>query len=306
MGFVRNDAATWAGYATATATRTVHDYTRTVIKPEFDPTKFGMRESRNSALNPKATPIMLGLDDTGSMRRVVEAMRKGMGTLLGEIIERKPVSDPHVMAVAVGDFDCDRAPIQATQFEADSTTIAKQVEELWLEGGGGGNDYEGYLGPLYLAAMRTDTDAIREGRKGFIFTVGDEQPQMVLKASAVKEFFGDTIQRDLKAEELVDLVRRNGWEYYHLMVAEGDYMRYYADKAKAAWTELLGQRAILLTDHTKMAEVITSILEVAGGKDAEVVTKSWSGKTSLVVRDAIAGLTTGAADARALKGPRVL
>jgi len=306
MGYFRHDAATWAGYATATATRTVADYTRTDLKPEFDPKKFGMRESRNSALNPKATPLILGLDDTGSMGRVVEAMRRAMGTLLGEIIERKPIPDPHVMAVAVGDFDCDRAPIQATQFEADSTTIAKQVEELWLEGGGGGNDYEGYLGPLYLAGMRTDTDAIREGRKGFIFTVGDEEPQMVLKASSVKQFFGDTIQRDLKAEELIDLVRRSGWEYYHLMVAEGSHMRYYDKDVKRAWTRLLGQRAILLTDHTKMAEVITSILEVAGGKDADVVAKTWSGKTSLVVRDAIAGLAKGVADGRALKGPRAL
>jgi hypothetical protein len=306
MGYGRNDPDTWARYATATASRTVRDYSRSSILPEFDPTKFKMRESRKSALNPKATPIMLGLDCTGSMSMVVEAMRKGMGTLLGEIIERKPVSDPHVMALAVGDFTCDEAPIQATQFESDSTVIAKQVESLYLEGGGGGNDFEGYLGPLYLAAMRTDTDAVREGRKGFIFTVGDEEPQQLLRASEVKRFFGDAIQRDLTGEELVSLVERSGWHYFHLMVAEGSHMRSHAAEVKKAWTSLIGQHALLLTDHTRMAEVIISTIEVIAGKDKDTVAASWSGKTSLVVRDAIGGLTTASAGGRAIKGPRTL
>jgi hypothetical protein len=306
MGYVRNDADTWANYSTATASRTVRDYTTSSLLPEFDPTKFKMRESRNSPLNPKATPIMLGLDCTGSMGMVVEAMRKALGGLMASIIERKPVSDPHVMALAVGDFTCDSAPIQATQFEADSTTVATQVEKLWLEGGGGGNDFEGYLGPLYMAAMRTDTDAIREGRKGYIFTVGDEEPQRVLRASEVKRFFGDSIQRDLTAEELVSLAARSGWQYYHLMVAEGSYMRGNAADVKREWSKLIGQHALLLTDHTRMAEVITSVLEVAGGKDKDAVAKSWSGKTSLVVRDAISGMTAGASSTRALKGPRTL
>lgn len=306
MGYTRNDADTWATYATTTASRTVRDYTTSSLLPEFDPTKFKMRESRNSALNPRATPIMLALDVTGSMGRVVEATRRALGGLMASILERQPVSDPHVMALAIGDFTCDTAPIQATQFEADSTTVAAQVEKLWLEGGGGGNDFEGYLGPLYLAAMRTDTDAIREGRKGFIFTVGDEEPQPVLRASEVKRFFGDAIQRDLTAEELISLVARSGWQYYHLMVAEGSHMRGSAAEVKRAWSKLIGQHALLLTDHTRMAEVITSVLEVAGGKDKDAVAKSWSGKTSLVVREAIGGLTAGSTGSRALKGPRPL
>lgn len=305
MGYTRNDADTWASYSASTATRTVRDYARAGILPEFDPKNFRMRESRNSPLNPQATPLMLGLDCTGSMGMVVEAMRRGMGTLLGEVIERRPIPDPHVMALAVGDFTCDSAPIQATQFESDSTVIAKQVENLWLEGGGGGNDFEGYLGPLYLAALRTDTDAAREGRKGFLFTVGDEEPQAVLRASEVKRFFGDTIQRDLTARELVDLVGR-GWHYFHLMVAEGSHMRTNASEVKRAWTEMIGQHALLLTDHTRMAEVIISTIEVIAGKDKDSVAKSWSGKTGLVVRDAISGLTVGAGSNRLLKGPRTL
>jgi hypothetical protein len=305
MGYTRYDPDTWARYASATAGKTVRDYGRSSLLPEFDPTRFKMRESRNSTLNPRSTPIMLGLDCTGSMGMVVEQMRRSMGTLLGEIIERRPVSDPHVMALAVGDFTCDRAPIQATQFETDAAVIGRQVEDLWLEGGGGGNRFEGYLGPLYMAAMRTDTDAVREGRKGFIFTVGDEEPQLLLSAPEVKRFFGDSIQRDLTADELITMVSR-GWHYFHLMVAEGSHMRHSATEVRKAWSELIGQHALLLTDHTRMAEVIISTIEVIAGKDKDAVARSWSGKTSLVVRDAIGGLSAGADSRRGLNGPRML
>jgi hypothetical protein len=230
-------------------------------------------------------------------------MRKGLGTLFDQVITRAVLPDPHVMAMAIGDFECDRAPVQATQFESEPVTIGKQIEDLWLERGGGGNSFEGYLGPLYFAAMRTDCDAIRDGRKGFLFTVGDEEPQMVLQRSSVKQFFGDDIQKDLTAEELVSLVSR-GWEYFHLMVTEGSHMQAHPDRVAEAWTSLIGQRALPLTDHTRMAEVIISAAEVVAGRDRDTVAKSWSGSTSLVVRNAISGLTVSGR--RPAKGPRFI
>lgn len=305
MGYDRYDPDTWTTYARTTASKTHHDYGRSSILPDFDPVRFGMRESRKSPLNPNATPFIAALDVTGSMGRIVEAMRKGLGTLFEQVIARGVIPDPHVMAIAIGDFECDRAPIQATQFEAEPVTIGRQIEDLWLERGGGGNDFEGYLGPLYLAAMRTDCDAVRDGRKGFLFTVGDEEPQMVLRRSAVKRFFGDDIQKDLTAEELVSMVSR-GWEYFHLMATEGSYMQSRPDRVTQAWTDLIGQRALPLTDHTRMAEVIISAAEVASGRDRDTVSKSWSGSTSLVVRNAINGLTSTASSRPAGKGPRYI
>jgi hypothetical protein len=304
MGYHRYDPDTWSTYASATAARTHHDYGRRSIHPAFDPTAFGVRESRKSALNPNPTPFVTALDVTGSMGRVVEAMRKGLGILFEQVITRAVLPDPHVMAIAIGDFDCDRAPVQATQFESEPVTIGRQIEDLWLERGGGGNNFEGYLGPLYFAAMRTDCDAIRDGRKGFLFTVGDEEPQMVLRKASVKQFFGDDIERDLTAEELVSLVSR-GWEYFHLMVTEGSHMQAHPDQVTRAWTDLIGQRALPLTDHTRMAEVIISAAEVAAGRDRDTVAKSWSCSTSLVVRAAIDGLTAGSSRP-AGKGPRFI
>src|SRR5262245_21377285 len=139
--------------------------------------------------------------------------------------------------------------------------------------------------------------------KGFRFTVGDEDPQIVLRKSSVKRFFGDDIERDLTAEELISLISR-GWEYFHLMVTEGSHMRAHPDRVTKAWTDLIGQRALPLTDHTRMAEVIISAAEVASGHDRDTVTKSWSASTSLVVRSGITAWTIEGR--RPANGPRFI
>jgi len=299
MGGTRTDSAAWAGYSSATRSKTDRDYHATAAKPDMTPTAFVTRESTKSEANPNPTPVIVGLDVSGSMGIVVEACRKGLGTLFIEILDRDPVSDPHVMALAVGDMDYDRYPIQATQFEADPVTIGKQVEELYLERGGGGNHHESYLGPVYLAAMRTKCDAIQQGRKGFLFTIGDEQPQMLLTKAQVKKFFGDDIERDYTAQELYELAGRD-WEIYHLMIEEGSHMRtYYHDDVVREWTDLLGQRAIPVADHTKISEIIISILELSAGKDKDAVIGSWTGDTSLVVAKAVSGLPAKSGDAAA-------
>lgn len=289
MGGTRYDPGHYRAYASSTASMSHTDYKATDLKDDFDPKQIKVRESRKHDLNPHPTPIIVGLDVTGSMGRVVEAMRKGLGTLFEQILERNPVSDPHVLAMGIGDMDYDRAPVQATQFEADPVTIGKQVEEIYLERGGGGNDHESYLGPLYFALMRTDCDAFKEGRKGFLFTIGDEEPQDVMTKEQILKFFGDQPRADMTAEELIATVSRE-WHYFHIMVMEGDYASREPKRVKSAWAKLLGQRALPLTDHTKLAEVVISAIEVTAGRDVDSVAKSWSGDTSLVVKEAIGGL----------------
>lgn len=302
MGGTRTDPKAWASYSSATSRKTDRDYTATAAKPTMTPTTFVTRESVKSDANPNPTPVIVGLDVTGSMGRVVEACRKGLGTLFIEILKREPVSDPHVMALGIGDFEFDRYPIQATQFEADPVTIGKQVEELYLERGGGGNGYEGYLGPLYLASLRTSCDAIREGRKGFLFTIGDEEPQPVFRKEHIKQFFNDDVERDYTAEELIALVQKD-WHYYHLMIEEGAHMSSYRDAVVKGWTNLIGQNAIPASDHTKVPEIIISLLELIAGKDKDAVIGSWSGDTSLVVANAVSGLPAKGSGASAADAP---
>jgi hypothetical protein len=314
MGGTRFDARVYGAYATSTAhldhtTKFTAGTMKSHADPRksFDPKTIKVRESVKSDLNPNPTPVIVGLDVTGSMGPVVDAMHRSLGVLFEEIIKRDPVSDPHVLAMAIGDMDCDRSPVQATQFEADPVTIGKQVEELHLERGGGGNDHESYLGPLYFALMRTKCDAFADNRKGYIFTIGDEQPQMVLTKQQIETWFGDQPKQDYTAAELLAAVERN-WHVFHIMVMEGSHVSSHyglgnLDRTRKEWRELMGQHVIELADHTKMAETIISIIEVTEGRDKDSVVHSWSGDTSLVVQDAIKDLT---AANKAATGPVAL
>ena len=291
MGSTRFDARTYARYATSTAHLDhTTKFRASSAKVDFTPKEIKVRESIKSVVNPHPTPIIVGLDVTGSMGPVVDAMHRGLGTLFEQIIARGVVSDPHVLAMAIGDMDCDRSPVQATQFEADPVTIGQQIELLHLERGGGGNNHESYLGPLYFALMRTRCDAFAEGRKGYLFTMGDEGPHEVLTAAQINKWFGDQAREDYTASQLLTALQNN-WNVFHLIVREGSFQDRGAARFNERWRELYGQRVIDLSDHRKAAEVIISTIEVTEGRDVDAVVKSWSGDTSLVVRTAIHGLT---------------
>ena len=293
MGSGRWSSSDWSTYATTHVdnAKTVDDiYTSRKMNKDLDPKGVEFRESCDSADNPNSTPVIVALDVTGSMSAVLDVMaRTGLSTLAEEIYDRKPVTDPHIMMMGVGDVECDHAPLQITQFEAD-IRIAEQLAQIYLEKGGGGNDHESYILPWYFAAKHTKIDSFsKRGKKGILFTVGDECPTPYLTADAIEEFLGERPQFDqITAEQLLTMVSRQ-WEVFHLIVEETSFCRTNHDEVVGQWTNLLGQRAIKLSDHTKMGEVIISTLQVLAGEDVSKVIKSWDGKTSIVVRDAVSG-----------------
>ena len=179
MGSGRWDSTTWASYSTRNVTnKTVHEiYDRRAIHPELDPKNIVVRESRDSVDNNNSNAIIIALDVTGSMSMVLHAIIKKLNTLVTEIHSRQPVTDPHIMFMGIGDVRAgDRAPLQCTQFEAD-IRIAEQLKNIYLEGGGGGNDFESYALAWYFAAMHTSIDCFeKRNKKGYLFTIGDEGP----------------------------------------------------------------------------------------------------------------------------------
>ena len=293
MGYSRFDHDDWTAYATANAgkTRAARFTSRSVTDiDELNPNKFGMRESRDSVANPRSTPIIAGLDVTGSMGFLAEVLvRDGIGTAFKEILERAKdptsgmISDPHLMVMGLGDVRHDRAPVQATQFETD-LTIAKQTEKIYLEGGGGGNSTESYDAAWYMAAMRTKTDAWdKRGEKGYLFTVGDEEAPLGMTRAHIAKFFGEEANEDLDARQLLAMAEER-YNVFHIVVAEGSHARMRgAENVKRTWQDLMGQRVMILEDHTKLAELMVSVLQVSNGASASTVAASWSGDTSLVI-----------------------
>ncbi len=203
MGSGRWDARDWAStrtsYTKAARPTVDHIYTSRSIVNELDPKGVMLRESRDSAANPNSTAVIIGLDVTGSMDKVLDAMaRTGLGTLVGSIYERQPISDPHVMIMGIGDFECDQAPLQITQFEAENAPLISQMEKVYLERGGGGNHHESYAAAWLFAATRTSIDCFeKRGKRGYLFTVGDEEPTPKLFGSQIVRFLGGEPTGDL-------------------------------------------------------------------------------------------------------------
>lgn len=289
MGMGRFSTADWADYNA----RHVNGRSRsevfgaTGMDPRFDPAKFGYRESRDSDFNPLSTPIILAADVTGSMGMIAhELMRNGLVTLTSEIYDRRPVTDPHIMVAAIGDATCDRAPLQATQFEAD-ISLASQIRGLWLEGGGGGNDGESYSAAHLLAALKTTTDAFeKRGRKGYLFTIGDEPILNGLSGRDITRIFGTEGPRQgLDARQCLELAQRY-YDVFHIVIREG-YASMRMNKVLETWEPLLPGRTFVLEDYRRLAELVVSIIEINEGSDADDVAASWGGDAGNVVAKAV-------------------
>lgn len=299
MGSSRFSADEWNRFASASfAGKSKAEVLNTHgMVAAVDPSRFrnGVRESRDSAVNPRSTPIIIAGDVTGSMDELAYLLLKeSLPAIALEIYGRQPVTDPHILVAAVGDVEChDRAPFQATQFEAGATELGTQTMSLYVERGGGGNRSESYHLPWYFAALHTSTDAFeKRGEKGVLFTYGDEGVPPALTREQIRRVFGTDVERGYTTAELLAMARR-GWDVYHLVIMQGNHARFYP-QVLDEWRGLLGETAIPVDDYTRLGEIIVSILEVRQGKDRETVAASWSGDTSLVVRSALRGLTPGA------------
>lgn len=294
MGSGRWDPGTWSTYSKSTVGKTTDKiYTSRTIDKDLDPKGIAMRESRDSVDNPNSTPIIVGLDVTGSMGMIADTLaREGLGVLFTEILDRKPVTDPHIMFMAIGDANCDQFPLQVSQFEADARII-EQLTKMYLEHGGGGNMFESYNLPWYFAAQHTSIDSFeKRKKKGYLFTVGDEQAPGPLTIAQIKEFIGDDITQDLPSKDILRMAQKM-YHVFHVIVEEGSHARTYPKQVLDSWTEILGQHVLKLSDHMKLSEVIVSAIQVVEGADKAAVVDSWSGSTSVVVKNALDGLTTG-------------
>lgn len=286
MGYSRSSASDWSSYVDTTVrskATTAQIYTSKKLEDSLDP-KNATREARDSAINPETTPIIVGLDVTGSMSDILDAMaRKGLETMATAVYDRKPVADPSLMCMGIGDAFCDDVPLQVTQFEND-IKIVDQLTKIYLEQGGGGNNHEGYILAWYFAAFHTKSDAWdKRGKKGFLFTIGDDGPTPFITREQIKTVFGyDPEFEKITFDQLLKIVSEK-YEVFHLTATRGNYR----DREHQAWVKVLGERAIVLNDHTKMGEVITSILQAFAGEDKAAIVNSWDGTTAMVVADAI-------------------
>lgn len=232
MGSGSFDPAAYRAFSASTTGKTTAGiYTSSHINKNLDPRGVKIRESRDSADNPNSTPIIVGIDVTGSMGMIADVLaREGLGTLFTEILDTKPISDPHLMFMAIGDANCDSAPLQVSQFEADNR-IVEQLTQIYLEHGGGGNGFESYNFPWYFAARHTEHDSyIKRAKRGYLFTIGDEEAPGDLTRTQIKEFIGDDLEREMSTEDMLHEAQRT-YDVFHIIIQEGSHARQYPDRS---------------------------------------------------------------------------
>ena len=185
------------------------------INPKLDPKFIASRLSCDSEDHPDSTPIIIGLDVTGSMGYLAERIAKdGLHETMMKLFSTKPVRDPQVLFAAIGDC-CDSAPLQVTQFESD-IRIAEQLLQLWLEGRGGDGP-EDYPLLWYFATRHTTTDRYeKRHKKGYLFTIGDNDCHQSLQSSGLRKVFGE-VHEDVMS---VDLAKEASEKYrlFHISI----------------------------------------------------------------------------------------
>ncbi len=184
--------------------------------PRFDPKFINMREARDSEDHPESTPIIIGLDVTGSMGYLAQKVAtEALNETMMKLYSTNVVKDPALMFAAYGDYQ-DQSPLQVTQFESD-IRVAEQLLDLWLEDGGSGQVVPSLL--WYFAAKHTMLDNFeKRHKKGFIFTIGDNAR---CREDSLNELYQRVFDEkvSMSVAEILQIAKEK-FEIFHLYLAE--------------------------------------------------------------------------------------
>ena len=241
------------------------------INNAMDPHGVVTRESRDSEEHPNSLAIILGLDVTGSMGSIPHALvKEGLPSIMDKIIENGEL-DPQVLFLGLGDHCTDRAPLQVGQFESSDELLDKWLTDVYLEGGGGANDGESYLLAWLFAAYNTTIDCFeKRGRKGLLFTIGDEPVLSDISANQIKNIMGLGQYEDMTAARLLEKAREK-YDVYHIHVKQTSSGA--RQRVMDGWKQLISDNLLIVERSDDVATVIAdTVLRHKQGKAAVVET----------------------------------
>lgn len=258
------------------------------IASELDPKqmKNGIRESRDSEEHPLSIPFIFGLDETGSMGVIPENLVRGeLPKIMDSIIE-SCCNDPQIMFIGIGDHLCDQAPLQVSQFESSTIAIDQCLTKIWLEARGGGNHGESYSLAWLIGAEHTSTDHFeKRGKKGFLFTIGDEPvhelipEQFLVRYMGYERGCGDLLMKDIlkRAQEK--------WHVFHIHVEHGS--RRYDDAVRRQLTDLMGENLIFCPENEIVPRIIEAINNTFSFEGGKVVTHTQTVENNAEVKSKV-------------------
>lgn len=224
-----------------------------------------VRECCDSEEHPETVPVILALDVTGSMGSAAVEVAKRLNTVMTKLYDQ--TKDVEFMIMGIGDLAYDRAPIQASQFESD-IRIAEQLDQLYFEGGGGGNGFESYTAAWYFALNNTRLDCHSRGKKGLIITMGDEPLNPYLPKDPLEASLGVSNEKDIETRELYKEVTEK-FEVYHLAVIDprSNGARF-VEKIMKSFGEYLDNEHLRKVNLNNITPTIINIVTAFAGGDA--------------------------------------
>lgn len=227
------------------------------IHPSLDPKGVTLRESRDSDEHPEATDITVCFDVTGTMGGIPVVLQRKLPGLLGLLLRKGYVTDPQIMFAAVGDANCDDFPLQIGQWESDNR-LDENLENMILEGGGGGQKHETYELFMYFMARHTATDRWdKRGQKGYLFIIGDELAYSHVRRQQVAQVLGHSIESDIPTATIAAELR----ERFNVFFILPKGASYGGDpQVLGFWRSLFGEGVIELDDPELVSETIALIV----------------------------------------------
>jgi len=285
MGYGSYSASDWqklkSSRKLSNGQRVEEVFTRKECNPKMNPKFIGCRECFDSEEHPNTTPIVVGLDVTGSMGYLaVELATGALNELITKLYSTGAVADPALMCAAYGDFQ-DASPLQVTQFESD-IRIAEQLLDIYFENHGSGQVVPTCL--WEFLSRHTNIDAVKKRQqKGFLFTIGDmAEIRSDLVGETIARVIGDDIGTTVTKEDLLNEVKQS-FHVFHIMIG-GDSQEN---------EKLLPGHCIVLArqDISCLPEIIISAIQLQKGAALEEVLGRWDEINRPVISAALAQLS---------------
>ena len=250
----RADSGRTAAYQAQSAAQT---FTQKEVHSDMKPQEITVRESCDSDEHPNSIAIIIALDETGSMGHIPhEFIKDGMPSMMSKMMECG-VPDPQILFLGIGDHLSDRSPLQVGQFESSDELMDKWLENIHLEGNGGGNGGESYLLAWILAGSFTKIDCWdKRKQKGILVTIGDEPcHDQIENYHLAKLLSGD--MPTITAGAALEMAQEK-YEVYHIHVCEG-----YNGKnpnVKGGWEQRLGENVIFAESSKEIPRLIAELV----------------------------------------------
>lgn len=213
-----------------------------------------------SIVSKSSAQLLINCDVTGSMEEWPAVMFSKLPYLEYEAKEYLG-QDLEILFGANGDANSDDYPVQIRPFAKDAA-LKDRLEELVIEGNGGGQKMETYeLNALYYARKVEMPNAIR---KPILIFIGDESPYSYVDEDYAKDILGIILPDRLTTAQLFEELKEKYAVYLISKKYEktsGDEVNEINNRIYNDWVKLLGSDHIaILPKAERVVDVIFAIL----------------------------------------------